>query len=296
MDKRVQFDFEIAFTNGGGLQGQDFRLDIDGDNISDQALADTIVQDLRLLMVGEVHIHNKTILTEPHKRNSATPSQLTRLIDLSHIVEDGLVTYKGLPAPIICDFLRREDSRKNYEGGTEFQIGKIEMVTNTGTYIDCPFHRYPDGKDTSEVGLERFADLEAIVIRADYRQGIEVDAAFFKNKELRGRAVLVHTGWGDAHWNTPAYYENHPFITADGAEYLKQVGASLVGIDSHNIDDTRSRNSRPVHTTLLGAEILIAEHLCNLGALPDEGFTFSAVPPKFKGVGTFPVRAFAKIR
>lgn len=293
-DKRVKFDFEIEFTNGGGIQGQDFRLDIAGDNISDSELADTIVRDLNLLMVGEVRILNKAILTEAHKRQSidAEP-RLTHLIDLSHTIEDGLVTYRGLPAPIICDYLSREASRAMYEPGTEFQIGKIEMVTNTGTYIDCPFHRYHDGKDMSEYGLERFADLDAIVVHADYRNGLAVDRTVFENLELRGRAVLVHTGW-DEHWNTPTYYNDHPYLTADAADYLKKVGAKLVGIDSHNIDDTRGK-SRPVHTTLLGAEILIVEHLCNLGQLPDAPFTFSAVPPKFKGVGTFPVRAFAKI-
>jgi kynurenine formamidase len=216
------------------------------------------------------------------------------LIDLSHTIEDGLITYKGLPAPIICDFLSREDSRKVYAEGTEFQIGKIEMVANTGTYIDCPFYRYPDGKDTSEVALERFVDIDALTIRADFRNELAVDKSFFEGKELRGRAVLVHTGWGDAYWNTPQYHENHPFLTEDAADYLKSVGVKLVGIDSLNIDDTRGK-SRPVHTILLGAEILIVEHMCHLDAVPDEGYTFSAVPPKFKGVGTFPVRAYAKL-
>ena len=224
-----------------------------------------------------------------------TDHKLATYIDLSHVVEDGLVTYKGLPAPIICDYLSREESRKFYDAGTEFQIGKIEMVSNTGTYIDCPFHRYPDGKDLSEVDITHFADLAAMVIQADYRKGLAVDPSFFAGKELTGCAVLVHTGWGDSHWNTPQYYENHPFLTADAANYLKQAGVKLVGIDSHNIDDTRTR-VRPVHSTLLGAEILIVEHLCNLGALPDEGVIFSAIPPKVKGMGTFPVRAFAKIR
>ncbi len=215
-------------------------------------------------------------------------------VDLSHVIEDGMVTYKGLPAPIICDFLSREDSRKNYEPGTEFQIGKIEMVSNTGTYVDVPFHRYAHGKDLSQVELEAFADLDTVVIRADYRNGLAVDASFFKDKDLRGRAVLVHTGWA-AHWRTDLYYTGHPFLTADAADTLKACGVKLVGIDSHNIDDTRTK-SRPVHTTLLGADILIVGHLCNLELLPDEGFTFSAVPPKFKGVGTFPVRAMAKVR
>jgi len=215
-------------------------------------------------------------------------------IDLSHTIEHGLVTYKGLPAPIVCDYLSREDSRKFYEEGTEFQIAKIEMVANTGTYLDCPFHRFENGKDLSELLLDRLVDLEGILVRVDYRKTSAVTIDHFKNKELRNKAVLVNTGW-DIHWNTDQYYTHHPFLTKEAAEYLKDKGAKLVGIDSHNIDDT-SGKSRPVHTTLLGAEILIVEHLCNLSSLPEEGFTFSAVPPKFKGVGTFPVRAFARIR
>jgi arylformamidase len=294
MSKRVKFDFEIDFTNGGGVQGQDFRLDIDGENIEDKALADYIVNDMRLLMVGEVRILNKEIISEAHKRGAINASTDPSYIDLSHVIYDGLVTYKGLPAPIICDFLSREDSRGRYATGTEFQIGKIEMVTNTGTYVDCPFHRYEDGKDLSEVELERFADLEGIVIRADHKNGLAITADAFKGNEIRNRAVLVHTGW-DEYWATDKYYENHPFLTEDAALYLKQAGVRLVGIDSHNIDDTRG-NTRPVHSTLLREEILIAEHLCNLKNIPDEGFTFSAVPPKFKGAGTFPVRAFAKLK
>jgi len=214
-------------------------------------------------------------------------------IDLSHTIEHGLVTYKGLPAPIVCDYLSREDSRKFYEEGTEFQIAKIEMVANTGTYLDCPFHRFENGKDLSEVLLDRLVDLEGILVRVDYRKTTAITIDHFKNKDLRNKAVLVNTGW-DIHWNTDHYYTHHPFLTKEAAEYLKDKGAKLVGIDSHNIDDT-SGKSRPVHTTLLRAEILIVEHLCNLSSLPEEGFTFSAVPPKFKGVGTFPVRAFAVI-
>lgn len=218
---------------------------------------------------------------------------MKQFVDLSHTIEDGLVTYKGLPAPIICDYLSREQSRANYAPGTEFQIGKIEMVANTGTYVDCPFHRYENGKDLSQVGIEAFADLEGLAIHADYRQGLAVDAAFFRGKDVRGKAVLVHTGW-DAHWNSPRYYQDHPFLTEDAALYLRDSGARLVGIDSMNIDDTRVK-TRPVHSILLAAEIIIAEHLCNLGNLPGEGFTFSAIPPKIKGMGTFPVRAMAKL-
>lgn len=293
MTKRVKFDFEIDFTNGGGIQGQDFRLDIEGDDIADKELADYIVKDMRLLMVGQVRILNKTIITEAHKRQPIDIETDSSYIDLSHTIYDGLVTYKGLPAAIVCDYLTRDASRGRYAPGTEFHIGKVEFVTNTGTYVDSPFHRYADGKDLSEVELEKFVDLEGVVIRTDYRKGLAVTAEAFKGKEIRGRAVLVHTGWAE-HWATDTYFENHPFLTEDAAVYLRDNGAKLVGIDSHNIDDTRS-NGRPVHSTLLRKDIIIAEHLCNLENVPDEGFSFTAAPPKIKGAGTFPVRAFAKV-
>lgn len=294
MDKRIQFDFELEFTNGGGMQGQGFRLDIAGDDISDQQLADYLVSDMRLLMVGKVRILHKTIVEEQHKRIPVdTAPAAHKLVDLSHTIEHGLVTYKGLPAPIICDYLGREDSRKHYAEGTEFQIGKIEMVANTGTYIDCPFHRYEHGKDLAHVEVDSLADLEGIVIRADHTQGYVVGVEAFTGKELRGRAVLVHTGW-DAYWKSDRYFEHHPHLTEDAARYLVECGVKLVGIDSVNIDDTRG-GQRPVHTQLLGADVLIVEHLCKLDQLPDEGFAFSALPPKFKGVGTFPVRALAKL-
>ena len=295
MDKRVKFDFEIYFTNGGSIKGEDFRLDISGDTISDKELADYIVADLRLLMVGETKILNKEILYEKHKRkpiNGKFEKEL--LIDLSHTIEHGLVTYKGLPAPIICDYLSRENSKQFYEEGTQFQIGKIEMVTNTGTYIDCPFHRFENGKDLSEIGLECFTDLEAIVIRVPFTETLAITENHLQNYEIRNRAVLIHTGW-DRYWNTEMYYENHPYLTKEAAEYLRDCNVKLAGIDSHNIDCTLGK-SRPVHTILLGAETLIVEHLCNLYLLPQDGFTFSAIPPKFKGVGTFPVRAMAKLR
>ncbi|MBB6111088.1 Kynurenine formamidase [Mucilaginibacter lappiensis] len=288
-DKRVVFDFDISFTNRGGIQGQDFRLDIAADTISDQELADYIVTDMQLLMVGKVDILNKYYMEEKHKRQPINQLRDDKYIDLSHTIFDGLVTYKGLPSPVICDYLSREQSKANYEPGTEFQIGKIEMVTNTGTYIDCPFHRFEHGKDLSEMELERFADLEAITINAE--NAIEINKSYFTGKEIRNKAVLVYTGWAK-HWNTTQYFENHPYLTAEAAEYLKECSVKLVGIDSHNIDDTRGK-SRPVHTILLGAEILIVEHLCNLDKLPKSGYKFNAVPPKFKGVGTFPVRAYA---
>lgn len=213
-----------------------------------------------------------------------------RLIDLSHAIEHGMITYKGLPAPIICDYLSREDSKKFYFEGTEFQIGKIEMVSNTGTYIDCPFHRYADGKDLSQVGLESLVELEGVYVDATDHQTIGKE--FFLNQTLKGKAVLINTEWSK-HWRTDTYFENHPFLTEEAANYLVQAGAKLVGIDGYNIDDTRT-NSRPVHSVLLKNNILIVEHMTNLNLLRGKKFFFSAVPPKFVGVGTFPVRAFAK--
>lgn len=293
MEKRVKFDFEIYFTNGGSLKGEGFRLDIVGNDITDKELGEYLVTDMRLLMVGKVVILNKEILNEKHKRNHSENSPAHLLVDLSHTIEHGLVTYKGLPAPIVCDYLSREDSKQFYDEGTEFHIGKIEMVANTGTYVDCPFHRFEHGKDFSEIGLERFADLEGIKISVPYTKTLAIEVAHLQGYPIENRAVLVHTDWAD-HWNTPQYYENHPYLTEEAAMYLRDNGAVLVGIDSHNIDNTQTKK-RPAHTTLLGAEILIAEHLCNLAVLPMSGFTFSAIPPKFKGVGTFPVRAMAKI-
>ena len=219
---------------------------------------------------------------------------MTRIVDLSHVIEDGMITYPGLPGPHICDFWTREGSAANYDDGSTFQIGKIEMVANTGTYLDSPFHRYADGKDLADLELRSLADLPGLVIRQPWDKDIAVDVAAFEGADVRGKAVLVHTGW-DRHWRTDRYGEGHPFLTAGAADWLAEQGAAVVGIDSNNIDDTRVR-ARPVHTKLLGAEIPICEHMTNLGALPDSGFRFSAAPPKVKGMGTFPVRAYAIIR
>ncbi len=319
-DRRVRFDFEIEFANGGGLQGQDFRLDLHGDDVDDATLADHLVRDLRLLMVSRVRILNKAVLEEPHRRRTAaqaaadTPAddapaaeRDARRVDLSHVVEDGLITYRGLPAPVVCDYLSREQSRALYAPGTEFHIGRIDMVANTGTYLDSPFHRFADGADLAALPLDVLADLDALVVRvtgraeravtrstvlgalADARSGA-LDGAV---PDMRGRAVLVHTGW-DAHWATDRYFEGHPYLTADAAELLVAAGAALVGIDALNIDDTDD-GQRPVHTALLGAGIPIVEHLCGLEQLPAAGFRFSAVPVKVRGLGTFPVRAYATL-
>lgn len=227
--------------------------------------------------------------------NTHDPSPAThdgkRRIDCSHVIEDGLITYKGLPAPIICDFLSREASRKVYAPGTEFHIGKIEMVANTGTYLDSPFHRYPDGIDISELSLESLANLPGIVIRATERSERAIGTRYFRDVDVAGKAVLIHTQW-DVHWKSDAYFIGHPYLTAEVAQHLVDAGAKLVGIDSLNIDSIDG-GERPVHSLLLAANIPIVEHLCHLERLPDNGFQFFAAPVKVKGMGTFPVRAFA---
>ena len=215
-----------------------------------------------------------------------------QLIDLSHEIEHGMTTYKGLPGPQICDFWTREHSAAFYEDGATFQIGRIDMVANTGTYLDAPFHRFAEGADLAALPLGALAALPGLVVDAR-STGLAIAAEVFDGIEVGGKAVLIHTGW-DRHWRTDAYFENHPFLTAEAARRLVQSGARLVGIDSHNIDDTRGRK-RPVHTILLGAGIAICEHMTNLAALPAEGFAFTAVPPKIAGMGTFPVRAFATL-
>lgn len=212
------------------------------------------------------------------------------MIDVSHTVEHGLITYRGLPAPVISDFLSREASRQNYAAGTEFHIGRIEMVANTGTYLDAPFHRYADGMDLSELPLSSLANLEGVTIRVRDDEVKAIDSSVFDGHDLRGKAVVIHTGWAK-HWRRESYFENHPFLSADAARFLVDAGVALVGIDSYNIDDTRGQ-TRPAHSLLLKAGIPIVEHLCNLESLPESGYRFFAVPVKVKSFGTFPVRAF----
>ena len=216
-----------------------------------------------------------------------------RLVDLSHEIEHGMVTYPGLPAPVISDWLARSASTTRYAPGTTFQMGKIEMLANTGTYIDAPFHRYEEGADVAGYALEAVAAVPGLVVRATQRGARALDADLFRGSEVRGKAVLVHTGW-DAHWRAERYGTGHPFITRAAAELLVAAGAALVGIDSLNIDDAAD-GTRPAHSLLLAAGIPIVEHLCRLGEVPDQGFDFYAVPPRVRGIGSFPVRAFALV-
>jgi kynurenine formamidase len=213
-----------------------------------------------------------------------------RFVDLSHAIRDGLVTYPGLPPPAIGDHLSREASRAHYAPGTEFHIARIEMVTNTGTYVDAPSHRFEGMPDVGDLPLERLAGLDGVVLAA--APGARaIGPERVRGADVRGRAVLFHTGW-DRHFGAPAYGEGHPFLTRATAEALRDGGAALVGIDSLNVDDTQD-GARPAHTLLLGAGICVVEHLTNLSSLPAAGFRFFAVPPRVKGVGSFPVRAFA---
>lgn len=297
-DKRVCFDFEVDFSNGGGIQGQGFRLDIDGDDIADQALAEYIIKDLRLLMAGAVRILNKQIINERHKRRAsavATAQGATRcdLIELTHPVRDGEVVFPGLPAPRITEHMSHEASRGRYAPGVTFQIGRVDLVANTGTSIDAPFHRYPGGIDVAGLALASVADVDAVVIRLAGMQGRAIAREAIAATEVRGRAVLLDTGQA-RRWGTPAYTEVSPYLSRDGAEYLRDNGALLVGIDAINIDDTQDAQ-RPAHSILLEAGIPIVENLAPMNALPSCNLRFSAAPMRIAGMGAFPVRAWARV-
>ena len=215
---------------------------------------------------------------------------MRRLIDLSHVITDGMATYPGLPEPEIGTHLSREAAEDIYGPGVTFHIGLITICTNTGTYLDVPFHRFADGHDLTELALERVAAVPGVCL--DRRGERAIDLTADDVEGLAGHAVLVRTDHAQ-HFGRPRYAEDHPYLTGAAALALVDAGVACVGIDSLNIDSTDDA-TRPVHTTLLGADIPIVEHLTNLGALPDEGFTFSAVPPKIEGAGTFTVRAYAE--
>lgn len=214
-----------------------------------------------------------------------------RIIDLSHEIVDGMTTHPGIPAPSISTFLTHEASTARYAPGTTFEIGRIDLVANTGTYIDMPAHRFPGGQDLADLALERVVDLEGVLV--DCRGAAEraVGPEAFDGVDVRGRAVLVATGW-DEHWGTETYLSDNPFLTAAAATWLVDAGAALIGIDSLNVDSLTDPQ-RPAHTAILGAGIPLVEHLTRLGALPPTGWRFSAVPPRIRGMATFPVRAFA---
>lgn len=297
---RAQFDAEVSFANGGGLRTEGFRLDIPGQEISDDDLAALFVRHLGLLMVAEVRISAKTIIEEPHKGGRGVavdrPAPARRLVELSHVISDGMITLPGWPGPRITDWLTFAASRERYAPGTEFHVARIDLIANTGTYVDTPAHRWAGGDDLTGVSLDNLADLPGVVVRVP--AGVRaVDRLMLAPYEVAGRAVLLHTGW-DVHFGTERYgAPEAPYLTGDAAQALVDAGATLVGIDSINIDDMSpaAGGQRPAHSALLAAGIPIVEHLTGLDALPPTGFRFTAAPPRVAGMGTFPVRAFAVV-
>jgi len=295
---RAHFDAVVDFVNGGSLSAAGFRIDLPSADADASTVGRLFVQHLGLALVGEVHISNLAIVPESHRGTRGIESRQAgterRVIDLSHVIRAGLVTYPGLPAPVITPHLTREDSKAKYAPGTEFAMDIITMIGNTGTYLDSPFHRYEKGSDLAGLDLASLVDLPAEVFHVQDAAARAIPASVFFDRDVAGAAVLVHTGW-DRHFATPAYAVGAPFLSADAAEYLVGQGALLVGIDSLNIDDTEGGGERPVHSGLLAAGIHVVEHLTRLEQLPPSGARFTAAPPAVEGFGTFPVRAFATL-
>jgi arylformamidase len=296
---RAELDFEITFSNGGGLRGEGFRIDIAGPGLTEDEVGTALIADLGLLMAERVEIRRCQILGERHKRAAPSPhggagaaGTALHRADLSHPIEQGMITIPGLPAPrIMADSVSAQQPAGRYAPGVQFAIGEITLCGNTGTYVDSPFHRYPDLADLAALPLDRLADLDGVVVDVTGAAEQGIGPAHFIPYQTENRAVLVRTGW-DRHWGSSAYAGDQPFLTAGAAAHLVRSGARLVGIDASNIDDTRDLE-RPAHSQLLAAGIPVCEHLTSLGELPGSGFRFSAVPPRVAGFGTFPVRAYA---
>jgi arylformamidase len=296
---RAHFDARVRFANGGGLTAEGFRLDLPTGDESAAEIERLFVRHLGLAMVESVTIDGLEVVEEAHKgsRGIEKPTAATprRVVDLSHRIHEGLVTYPGLPAPVFTPFLTREDSRAKYAAGTEFAMDIITMIGNTGTYLDSPYHRYGGGADLADLDLTTLVDLRAEVFHLTDLSTRGIPAGVFLDRDVRGCAVLLHTGW-DRHFGTPEYLHGAPFLEPAAVDYLVEQGATLVGIDSLNIDDTESGGERPAHTGLLAAGIHVVEHLTGLAELPAHGARFTAAPPAVRGFGTFPVRAFATLQ
>ncbi len=293
---RAHFDAVIEFVNGGSLTATDFRLDLPSADTTEDDAGRLLVQHLGLALVGSVRLDGFTVVEEAHRGSRGIEAHAAsgsrRVVDLSHVIRDGLITYPGLPAPTITPFLTREESRAKFAPGTEFAMDLITLVGNTGTYLDSPWHRYGDGTDLAGLDLATLVDLRTEVLHVTDAAERGVPASVFWDRDVGGAAVLIHTGW-DRHFGTPAYFAGAPFVAPDAVDYLIEQGALLVGIDSLNIDDTESGGERPAHTRLLASGIHVVEHLTRLGELPPRGARFTAAPPAVKEFGTFPVRAFA---
>ncbi|WP_157007680.1 cyclase family protein [Agromyces laixinhei] len=300
---RARFDADISFVNGGGLHAEAFRLDLPSPQLTEAQIGELLVRHLGLALVGSVELSNLSVVEEAHRGSrgagaeasaALNTAQRGRLVDLSHVISEGLVTYPGLPAPQITPHLTREASRDHYAPGTEFEIDVIAMAGNTGTYLDSPFHRYAGGGDLASLSLDTLVGIPAEVFRLTDAAERGIPAAVFFDRELAGTAVLLHTGWS-RHFGRPEYAHGAPFLTEAGAQHLADVGVAIVGIDSLNIDDTESGGTRPAHSILLAAGIHVVEHLTALAEVPVRGARFTAVPPRVAGFGTFPVRAFAEV-
>ena len=298
---RASFDAAIRFSNGGDLTAHGFRVDVPSPDVDEAAIAALFVASLGLLMTDSVQLSNVEIVAEPHKGTRGGPSDhgggrpaaRGRLVELSHVIRAGMITYPGLPEPEITPYLTREASRQHYAAGTEFAIDRLTMVGNTGTYLDAPYHRYPGGADLSGVPLARTADLPTVVVRVTDAPQPGVDVGALAAVDVRGMAVLLHTG-DDTRFGSPGYAEGRHFLTRAGAAWLADHEAALVGIDALNIDDTAD-GERPGHSLLLAAGIPVVEHLTGLGQLPPTGALFTATPLRVEGMGTIPVRAFARL-
>ena len=291
---RAHLDADVSFSNGGGLTVRDFRLDLPRRDVPADEVAALLVRHLGLLMVEEVRLTALDVVAEPHKGSRGVPVAPPpgrAVVDLSHPIESGMVTYPGLPGPEVGTHLSREASRGTYAPGTEFHIGTISMVGNTGTYLDAPYHRFAGGVDLAGLPLERTADLPGVAVDVTGSPDRGIAPLALAAVEVAGRAVLLHTGW-DRHWRTDRYGADAPFLTADGARDLVARGAALVGIDSVNIDDVGDL-SRPAHTELLAGGVPVLEHLTGLGRLPADGFRLHAAPLPVVGLGTVAVRAYA---
>jgi arylformamidase len=308
---RAVFDAEVTFSNGGGLSAEGFRIDVPGPDVTERQVGELFLGSLGLLLTDRVVIRRLRIVQEQHRGTRGGPSAQPgksdsgagevrwRHVDVSHVITDGMTTYPGLPGPQITPHLTREASRAMYAPGTEFAIDRISMVGNTGTYLDSPYHRYPDGADLARLPLDRLADLPAVVVRTAGTGLRAVDVGALAAHDVAGHAVLLHTG-GDASWGTPEYSRDAPYLTEAGARWLVHHDARLVGIDAVNIDDVRAGDprtagTRPAHTLLLAAGIPVVEHLTGLHQVPPHGARFTAVPPRVAGFGTFPVRAYATV-
>jgi arylformamidase len=298
---RASFDAAVRFSNGGDLSVRGFRVDVPSSGADETTIAALFVASLGLLMTDSVQLSNVEVFAEPHKGTRGGPSDRRPaagaeggpLVELSHVIRAGMVTVPGLPAPEITPHLTRERSRDLYAPGTEFEIDRLTMVGNTGTYLDSPYHRFAGGADLSGIPLARTAGLPAVVVRVAgaLQRGIDVGA--LAALDVGGRAVLLHTG-DDVRFGTPAYAVDAHFLTRAGAAWLADQSPALVGIDAINIDDTAD-GERPAHTLLLGAGIPVIEHLTGLGQLPPTGARFTAVPLRIEGAGTIPVRAYARL-